>query len=181
MSFRRFAFVRSSRAPWSFMNEQMFFPLFEKSLVFLSVSGQGRSWLQAPAHGPGGRETTRRGGEEAQATGQEGLYPLLLVWKYANLPSLVELLSYFIVPHQKPFFAVFRIHDILVWIRILIRIRGSMLLTNGSGFGSGSWYFRHWPSRRQQKTYLKKSFSAYSFFEGTFTSKIKSLKEVTKQ
>jgi len=29
---------------------------------------------------------------------------------------------------------VFRIHDILVWIRI----RGSMPLTNGSGFGSGS-------------------------------------------
>jgi hypothetical protein len=37
------------------------------------------------------------------------------------------------------FFAVFRIHDILGWIRIL----GSMLLTNGSGFGSGSCYFRH--------------------------------------
>ncbi len=30
---------------------------------------------------------------------------------------------------------VFRIHDILGWIRI----RGSMPLTNGSGFGSGSW------------------------------------------
>ncbi len=41
--------------------------------------------------------------------------------------------------------AVFRIHDILVWIRI--RISGSMPLTNGSGFGSGcgseSGYFRH--------------------------------------
>ena len=35
--------------------------------------------------------------------------------------------------------AVFRIHDILVWIRI--RIRGSMPLTNGSG--SKSCYFRH--------------------------------------
>jgi hypothetical protein len=33
--------------------------------------------------------------------------------------------------------AVLRIHDILGWIRI--RIRGSMPLTNGSGFGSGSW------------------------------------------
>ncbi len=31
--------------------------------------------------------------------------------------------------------AVFRIHGILEWIRI----RGSMPLTNGSGFGSGSW------------------------------------------
>jgi hypothetical protein len=37
--------------------------------------------------------------------------------------------------------AVLRIHDILVWIRI----RGSMLPTNGYGsrFGSGSCYFRH--------------------------------------
>jgi hypothetical protein len=37
---------------------------------------------------------------------------------------------------------VFRIHDILVWV--LIRIRGSMPLTNGSGSpGSGSCYFYH--------------------------------------
>jgi hypothetical protein len=41
---------------------------------------------------------------------------------------------------------VFRIHDILGWIRI--RILGSMLLTSGSG----SCYFRHWPSRCQKKT-----------------------------
>jgi hypothetical protein len=34
-------------------------------------------------------------------------------------------------------FAVFRIHNFLVWIRI----RGSMPLTNGSG--SGPCYFRH--------------------------------------
>ncbi len=38
-----------------------------------------------------------------------------------------------------------RIHDIFVRIRI-------QPLTNGSGFGSGHWYNRHWPSRRQQKT-----------------------------
>ncbi len=43
-----------------------------------------------------------------------------------------------------------RILDILGWIRILIRIRGSMPPTNGSG--SGSCYFRYWPSRCQQKT-----------------------------
>jgi hypothetical protein len=35
--------------------------------------------------------------------------------------------------------AVLRIHDILVWIRI----RGSMPQTNGSGCGSGSFYFHH--------------------------------------
>jgi hypothetical protein len=35
---------------------------------------------------------------------------------------------------------VLRIHDILVWIQI--RIRESMPLTNGSGFESGSCYFR---------------------------------------
>jgi hypothetical protein len=34
---------------------------------------------------------------------------------------------------------VFRIHEILGWIWI----RGSMLLTSGFGFGSGSCYFRH--------------------------------------
>ncbi len=39
---------------------------------------------------------------------------------------------------------MFRIHDILVWIRI----RGSIPLTNGSG----SCYFRHCPTRCQQKT-----------------------------
>ncbi len=38
--------------------------------------------------------------------------------------------------------AVFRIHDIFVWI--LIRICGSMPLANGSGFGS--CYFCHRPS-----------------------------------
>ncbi len=42
--------------------------------------------------------------------------------------------------------AVLRIHDILVWIRIRIWIRGSMPLTNGSGSGcgSGSCYCHHW-------------------------------------
>ncbi len=53
--------------------------------------------------------------------------------------------------------SVLRIPDIVVWIRI----RGSMPLTNGSG----SCYFRHWSSRCQQKTNLKKSFSAHYFLE----------------
>ncbi len=44
--------------------------------------------------------------------------------------------------------AVLRIHDIFVWIRIRI----SMPLTNGSGCGSGSCFFHHWPSRRHQKS-----------------------------
>ncbi len=42
---------------------------------------------------------------------------------------------------------VMRIHEILV----RIRISGSIPLTSGSGCGSGSCYFRQWPSRRQQK------------------------------
>jgi hypothetical protein len=37
-------------------------------------------------------------------------------------------------PDPEHWQAVLRIHDILVWIRI----RGSMPLTNGSGFGGGS-------------------------------------------
>jgi hypothetical protein len=40
---------------------------------------------------------------------------------------------------KKLLIPVLRIHDILVWIRI----RGTMPLTNGSGCGSGSCYFRH--------------------------------------
>ncbi len=44
---------------------------------------------------------------------------------------------------------LFRIHEILVWIGI--RICGSMHLTNGSRLGSGSFSFRHGPSRRQEK------------------------------
>ncbi len=64
-------------------------------------------------------------------------------------------------------YSLFRIHDILVWIRI--RIHRSMPLTNGSGCGSGTCYFRHWPSRGQQKTNLKKFFCLL-LFEGTFTS-----------
>ncbi len=72
--------------------------------------------------------------------------------------------------------AVLRIHDILVWIRIRIQIRGSMPLTNGSG----SCYFRHWPSRCQQKTNFYFLFLiCLLLFEGTFTSffKDKSQKE----
>ncbi len=57
----------------------------------------------------------------------------------------------------------FRIHDILVWI--WIHTRGSMPLTNGSG----SCYFRQWPSRRQQKIFFKKYFFLLLFY-GTFTS-----------
>ncbi len=60
------------------------------------------------------------------------------------LPPLVPLISLEnLLGGCKP---VLRIHDILGWIRI----RGSMPLTNGSGFGS--WYYRRWPSRCQQKT-----------------------------
>ncbi len=57
---------------------------------------------------------------------------------------------------------VLRIHDILGWIRI----RGSMRLTHGSG--SGSFYFRHWPARCQQKTHFLTQF----FWLMTFSSYI---------
>ena len=72
------------------------------------------------------------------------------------------------------FKAVLRIHDIL----LRIRISGYRPLT----YGSGSCYFRHWPSRRQQKTNLKKGFSACYFLKVHLHhfSKIKS-KKVTKQ
>ena len=60
---------------------------------------------------------------------------------------------WFLVGKNK-FEPVFRIHDILAWIQI--RIRGSMPLTNGSGFGCGSCYFRQRPLRHQQKTIFQK-------------------------
>ena len=61
-------------------------------------------------------------------------------------------------------YAVLRIHDILVWIRI--RIRGSMPLHNGSGFGSGfgsgSWIrillFSSLTFKTPTKTNLKNKF-----------------------
>ncbi len=59
--------------------------------------------------------------------------------------------------------AVLRIHDILGWIRIRIWIRGSMPLTNGSG--SGTCYFRHWPSQdANKKLIFEKVFLSISFW-----------------
>ncbi len=46
--------------------------------------------------------------------------------------------------------------------------RGSMALTNGSGSGCGSCYFRYWPSRCQKKLISKKVFFCLLLFEGTF-------------
>jgi hypothetical protein len=71
---------------------------------------------------------------------------------------------------------VLRIHDILVWIRTRIWICGSMPLTYGSGFGSGSCYFRHWLTRSRQKTNFKKKFFCLLLFEGTFASFFKDKK-----
>ncbi len=66
--------------------------------------------------------------------------------------------------------AVLRIHDILGWIRI--RIRGSMPLTNGSGFGSGSgsWIrillFSSLTFKMPAKTqFFNTIFSAYDFLK----------------
>jgi hypothetical protein len=80
---------------------------------------------------------------------------------------------------RRRFLAVFRIRDILV--RILNRIRGSVPLTNGSGFasvGSGSSSFRQWPSRHQPRIMF--SLFLLTTFQDTFTlyhsSKIKSQK-----
>ncbi len=75
--------------------------------------------------------------------------------------------------------AVFRIYDILGWIRI--RIRGSMPLTNGSGSGSGSGscYFRHWLQDASKKLIFNTIFSAYFFLKVHLHhfSKIKGQKE----
>jgi hypothetical protein len=68
--------------------------------------------------------------------------------------------------------AVLRIHDILVWIRILIWIRGSMPLTNGSGSGvdpDPAIFVIDLQDANQKQICLKKFFCLL-LFEGTFTS-----------
>ncbi len=70
---------------------------------------------------------------------------------------------------------VLRIHDSLVWIRI--QIHGSMPLTNGSGSGFGSSYFRHWPSQdANKKNFFFFKFFCLLLFEGTLTSFFKDKK-----
>ncbi len=73
--------------------------------------------------------------------------------------------------------AVLRIHDILVRIRIRVRICGSVPLTKVFRSGSGSCYFHQLPSRLQKKSF------PYYFLKLCLHhfSKIKSDKEVTKQ
>jgi hypothetical protein len=56
-----------------------------------------------------------------------------------NSAKSILILQWLLLGLNRNYRAVLRIHDILVWIRI----HGSMPLTNGSGFGSGSSYFRH--------------------------------------
>ncbi len=53
-----------------------------------------------------------------------------------------------------------------------------MPLTNGSGFGSGSCYFLHWPLRRQQKT--NKKVFCLLLFEVTFSSFVTNIKSQKK-
>jgi hypothetical protein len=65
--------------------------------------------------------------------------PHLIIFKVGYLPvrCLPIIQFYDVVPYSP----VLLIRDILMWIRI--RIPGSMPLTNGSVFGSGSCYFHH--------------------------------------
>ncbi len=65
--------------------------------------------------------------------------------------------------------AVFRIRDILLWIRI--RIRGSMPLTNGSGSWIRILLLSSLTFKMPTKNYFsKKAFQLITFWEGTFTS-----------
>ncbi len=61
---------------------------------------------------------------------------------------VLERISNFKICNNGHLCASLRIREILV----RIRIRGSIPLTNGSGFGS--CYFRQWPSRRPQKNFF---------------------------
>ncbi len=64
----------------------------------------------------------------------------------ADLVRIIHYLNLTVSKHSRyrtslSFIRVLRIHDIFVWIRI--RIGGSMLLTNESGCGSGSFSFHN--------------------------------------
>ncbi len=79
-----------------------------------------------------------------------------------------KLLYIFMRNRTFSFQPVLRIHDIFLCgssDRIRIWIRGSMPLTNGSGCGSGSCYFSHWPSRCQQKIEFLLNFFAFYFLK----------------
>ncbi len=84
---------------------------------------------------------------------------LFLIKTTKNIPEVDNTADMFVLH------AVLRIHDILGWIRIWIC--GSMPLTNGSGSGcgSGSCYFRHWPSQdANKKLVFKKVFLLITFW-----------------
>ncbi len=106
--------------------------------------GMGVSWTRGKGRGA----TVHKAGSK------------ILTWLTDCISSLWTLIN---TCREVPL-PVLRIHDILGWIRIWIR--GSMPLTNesGSGCGSGSCYFRHWPSQdANKKLFLKKIFAYYFF------------------
>ncbi len=96
------------------------------------------------------RRSRRRSSPRLARTTMCGCWALVKIFRYRNWSCGLS----------EP---MLRIHGIFVWIRIRIRIRESMPLTNGSG----SCYFRHWPSRCQQKlpgNLLKQFFLLITFW-----------------
>ncbi len=115
---------------------------------------------------------------------------------YPGIPALQRLCWHFLlvlpcwcyhsVPYifwaSETFKGVLRIRGIFVRMRIQIRIRGSVPLTNDSGSGFGSCYFRQWNSRWQLKNFFSSKLFAFYFLTlhvHNF-SNIKSHKETTK-
>jgi hypothetical protein len=90
----------------------------------------------------GAHSSVSRGREEEADDGQalvpatvfQSLNSMSSFWLGTSSCAQICIIAYTLKP-------VLRIHDIFVWIRIRIWIRGSMPLTNGSGCGSGSSYF----------------------------------------
>ncbi len=95
-----------------------------------------------------------------------GHLPFLILYT-SHLHIRFEI-NFSLPPPPSPFlFTVYTSRGAVLWIRDILvpfRIRGSVPLTYGSGFGSGSWscFFRQWPSRWQQKIFFFSSkFFAY--------------------
>ncbi len=96
--------------------------------------------------------------------------PCLAVSRYLPVCLSVSLSNLFISQPAGNYLSMFRIRDILVWIRNL----GFITLTNGSGSGIRILLFRQWPSRCQQKNFfLKTSISTVLWLTYDFLSLMK--------
>ncbi len=102
------------------------------------------------------KDTTRHEQKFLSRSVQSERYCTSGVWEFYNQLFCVK--------------AVLRIHEILVWIQILIRIRGSIHLILTNGCGSGSCYVFVSDLQDINKIFFFSKIFCLLLFEATFTS-----------